>query len=168
MQQTQGVGSAVPGFREGEENHSLRTNNVFYIANRVWNWRGKLQWPYGPGGMCSYVDTAYMCTLSWGGALSLSLDTTGCPPGGKMAETLYFSSVDRRCRAVPKSSSLSLCSSSWYKPRGTPARPCSNPNRQPAIAPVAPLSPGTANTSVFWGVGGSPGWVGAKPAPPYL
>lgn len=42
VQQTQGVGSAVPGFREGGEKHSLRTNNVFYLANRVWNWRGKL------------------------------------------------------------------------------------------------------------------------------
>lgn len=64
MQQTQGVGSAEPGFREGEEKHSLRTNNVFYIANRVWNRRGKLQWNYGLGGMCSCVDTAHVCTLS--------------------------------------------------------------------------------------------------------
>lgn len=82
-----------------------------------------------------------------GEALTLSAGATGCPLGGEMSETLYFSSVDRRCRAVPKSSSLPLCSSSWYKPRGTVARPCSNPNRQPAIVPVAPLSPETANTS---------------------
>lgn len=53
----------------------------------------------------------------------------------------YFSSVDRRCREAPSSSSLALCSSSWCRPPGTASRPCSSPNRQPAIAPVAPLSP---------------------------
>lgn len=35
VQQTQGIGNGVSGFTEGEEKYSLRTNNVFYIANRV-------------------------------------------------------------------------------------------------------------------------------------
>lgn len=57
-------------------------------------------------------------------------------------QELYFSSVDRRWRVAPTLSSLGLCSSSWYKPLGTASSPCSSPNRQPAMAPVAPLSPG--------------------------
>lgn len=60
------------------------------------------------------------------------------PDGGGR---LYFSSVDRRYRASPRRDSSSLCSRSSYRSAGTPSRPCSSPNRQPAMVPVAPLSP---------------------------
>lgn len=65
------------------------------------------------------------------------------PRKGTVVGGLYFSSVDRRYRASPRRASSSLCSRSWYRPVGTASRPCSSPNRQPAIVPVAPLSPGT-------------------------
>lgn len=59
---------------------------------------------------------------------------------------LYFSCEDRRCSASPRRLSSSWCSSARYRPTGTASRPCSSPNRQPAMAPVAPLSPGRDGT----------------------
>lgn len=69
------------------------------------------------------------------------------PRGGTVAGGLYFSSVDRWYSASPRRASSSLCSRSRYRPVGTASRPCSSPNRQPAMVPVAPLSPGRKRTS---------------------